>query len=82
MRVKPRKYQLEAVRDIERRFNMRSLIADEMGLGKTFTSLLTLQRNKRILSPALVICPAPLKWNWQREAADKVGMSAEILEGM
>lgn len=72
---------MQAVRRIERRFNGRVLLADEMGLGKTFQSLLTLRRNKRFMLPALVICPAPLKWNWQSEAAHLTNMSAQVLEG-
>lgn len=81
MATKARKYQKDGIRLIERRFQGRVLLADEMGLGKTFQSLKTLQRNKRDMLPALVICPAPLKWNWADEAAKHVGMAAEILEG-
>lgn len=76
-----RPYQKQSVRRIERRFDCRALIADEMGLGKTFQSLLLLKRNKRLMLPALVICPAPLKWNWQAEAAQHINMVAEVLEG-
>lgn len=81
-RIKPRKYQMQAVRRIERKYDGRVLLADEMGLGKTLQSLVTLKRNKRFMLPALVICPASLKWNWQQEAAACVGMVGEVLEGM
>ena len=44
----------------------RCFIADEMGLGKTVQALASLQHQKSY--PALVVCPASLKTNWQREA--------------
>lgn len=44
----------------------RCLIADEMGLGKTVQGLATIKHLGAL--PALVLCPASLKRNWQREA--------------
>lgn len=44
----------------------RCCIADEMGLGKTVQFLATIQHLKAY--PALLICPASLKFNWLREA--------------
>lgn len=78
MTTKPRKYQLEGVERIER-FQGRALLADDMGLGKSFQALLYAQRNK--LAPIVIVCPASLKWNWEREAAKHVRMRSEILEG-
>jgi len=46
--------------------NKRVFIADEMGLGKTVEALATMQAAQAF--PALVVCPASLKLNWQREA--------------
>ncbi|MFH0938205.1 MAG: DEAD/DEAH box helicase [Planctomycetota bacterium] len=46
--------------------NKRVFIADEMGLGKTIEALATMQAAQAF--PALVVCPASLKLNWQREA--------------
>jgi SWI/SNF-related matrix-associated actin-dependent regulator 1 of chromatin subfamily A len=43
----------------------RCLIADEMGLGKTVQALATLQAANAF--PAVAVCPASLKLNWQRE---------------
>jgi SWI/SNF-related matrix-associated actin-dependent regulator 1 of chromatin subfamily A len=58
--------------------NKRCFIADEMGLGKTVQALATVQAANAY--PALVICPASLKYNWQREANKwNVGKSTSIL---
>ena len=58
-------YQLEAIEFALER--PHTLIADEMGLGKTVEALGVLNAEpsaRRIL----VVCPASLKLNWQREA--------------
>jgi SWI/SNF-related matrix-associated actin-dependent regulator 1 of chromatin subfamily A len=44
----------------------RGWIADEMGLGKTVQALATLQKLGAF--PAVIVCPASLKLNWEREA--------------
>lgn len=44
----------------------RLFIADEMGLGKTVQALATIHQLKSY--PAVIVCPASLKINWQREA--------------
>src|SRR4029078_5452306 len=41
------------------------ILADEMGLGKTVQTLAFL---RQLTGPSLVICPAALIVNWQREA--------------
>jgi SWI/SNF-related matrix-associated actin-dependent regulator 1 of chromatin subfamily A len=45
----------------------RAFLADEQGLGKTVEALAALEADAAF--PALVVCPASLKLNWQREAA-------------
>jgi SWI/SNF-related matrix-associated actin-dependent regulator 1 of chromatin subfamily A len=45
----------------------RTFLADEQGLGKTVEALATLEADNAY--PAVVVCPASLKLNWQREAA-------------
>jgi len=45
--------------------NERVFIADEMGLGKTVQAIATIQ--KLAAYPALVVCPASLKFNWEKE---------------
>ena len=45
----------------------RTFLADEQGLGKTVEALATLEADGAY--PAVVVCPASLKLNWEREAA-------------
>jgi SWI/SNF-related matrix-associated actin-dependent regulator 1 of chromatin subfamily A len=49
------------------RAQRRTFIADEQGLGKTLQALATLELDDAF--PAIVVCPASLKLNWQREAS-------------
>lgn len=46
----------------------RAILADDMGLGKTRQSIVAL-RHAEPGGPYLVICPASVKLNWQREIA-------------
>lgn len=58
-------YQIEGVKFIDK-LNGRCLLADEMGLGKTVQALGYLHLHP-IERPAVVICPASLKYNWKQE---------------
>ncbi len=65
-----RTYQAEGVRYLQwmtdREFNV--ILADEMGLGKTVQLLALLaSRKEREHEPALIVCPASLVTNWERE---------------
>ena len=72
-------YQKEGV---EKALNMNSniLLADEMGLGKTPQACVYLKYKKDSL-PALVICPASLKQNWQNELKRWAEIDSYIIEG-
>ena len=80
----PYKYQKVGVKKIVDRFGGRALLADEMGLGKTPQALWSAQklrrRSKRKKS-VIIVCPANLKWQWQREAEKHARINATILEG-
>lgn len=78
-RAKPFPYQKEGVYQIED-FNGRVLLADSAGLGKTLQSLWALKRNPSWL-PALIVCPASVKYTWEHEANYQVGLKASVCEG-
>lgn len=75
-------YQEEGVAFIESR-NGRALIADEMGLGKTLQALayLAINPEKR---PAIILVPAHLKLNWEREinTSFKKLQNVQVLNGI
>lgn len=60
-----RPFQLEAVEWALRLREKRILIADQMGLGKTIEAIAILEALNAY--PALIVPPASLKLNWQRE---------------
>jgi SNF2 family DNA or RNA helicase len=57
-------HQIEGVAFLLAR--QRSILADDMGLGKTRQSIVAM-RHAAPEGPYLVICPASVKLNWQRE---------------
>ncbi|MFZ3468681.1 DEAD/DEAH box helicase [Streptomyces sp. 4.24] len=66
-----REYQLRGLRWLARMtgLGLGACLADDMGLGKTVT-LIALHLHRRELGhkgPTLVVCPASLLGNWQRE---------------
>jgi SNF2 family DNA or RNA helicase len=73
-------YQREGVKAIDQ-FRGRVLLADEMGLGKTIQALAWYRKRASRATPALVVCPASLKLNWRREAAQHIGVNARVLSG-
>ena len=72
-------FQKEGVRQIYR-FAGRALLADQMGLGKTLQALYWLLKipSRR---PAVIVCPASMKYTWQAEAQLHFNLHTEVLEG-
>lgn len=59
----------------------RCLIGDDMGIGKTIQALAHIALNQDQL-PALVLCPASVKYNWVKECNGWLpNLSVEALEG-
>lgn len=59
----------------------RCLIGDDMGVGKTIQAIAHIALNTEHL-PALVVCPASVKYNWAKECrAWLPNMTVEVLEG-
>ena len=61
----------------------RTMIADDMGLGKTAQAIgaACLLAERRGLRGALVVCPASVKYQWEREVRRFCDRSAVVIEG-
>ena len=70
-------HQIEAVQKLVE--NKKYILADDMGLGKTTSTIVAALESgaKKIL----IICPASLKINWQREIENYTNRSIYISEG-
>ena len=74
--IEPYEYQKEGIAyALEKK---RCILGDEQGLGKTIEAIGLLTATRAF--PALVVCPASLKINWQRELKKFGGLNAVILD--
>jgi SNF2 family DNA or RNA helicase len=73
----PMDHQKEAIEKLVR--NKKFILADDMGLGKTTSTIISALETK--VEKVLIICPASLKINWQREIANYSDRSVYIAEG-
>lgn len=84
MLLNPYQYQLEGVRYALD--HQRCIFGDQPGLGKTLQAICSVVKAHKESAvygesfPVLVICPAALKVNWQREFKKFAGLSATILD--
>jgi SWI/SNF-related matrix-associated actin-dependent regulator 1 of chromatin subfamily A len=73
----PMEHQKEAIEKLVR--NKKFILADDMGLGKTTSTIIaSLETGAKKI---LIVCPASLKINWQREIANYSDRSVYIAEG-
>lgn len=64
-------YQVAGVRFLNEKG--KGLVADEMGLGKSIQAITYIYKNKEACLPCVVVCPARLKINWEREVRKWLG---------
>lgn len=83
-RVDPLPHQLEAVYDYFLHLpRLRFLLADDPGAGKTIMAGLLLKELKirGLVKRTLIVTPANLSFQWQREMKDKFRENFEVLRG-
>ncbi len=83
-RVDPLPHQLEAVYEhLLKLPSVRFLLADDAGAGKTIMAGLLLRELKLrgLIERVLVVCPANLSFQWQRELKEKFDEQFLVLKG-
>jgi SWI/SNF-related matrix-associated actin-dependent regulator 1 of chromatin subfamily A len=73
----PLDHQKEAIQKLCE--NKKMILADDMGLGKTTSTIIAALETK--VKKVMIICPASLKINWQREIENYTDRSTSIIEG-
>lgn len=73
----PLSHQKEAIEKLVG--NDKYILADDMGLGKTTSTIIAALETQA--KKVLIICPASLKINWQREIENYSDRSVSIIEG-
>ena len=73
----PMEHQKEAIHKLVG--NKKFILADDMGLGKTTSTIISALEAKA--KKILIVCPASLKINWQREIENYSDRSVYISEG-
>ncbi len=83
LRAEMRGYQVEGLKFLSYASSLQlgAILADDMGLGKTLQALAWMEslRDAEGSSPCLVVCPASVVYNWQREAEKFVDGSKILL---
>lgn len=79
MAFSPYKFQSQDSIAAATDYGGRCLLGHDMGLGKTVISLMT--AHKLDSYPIVVICPASIKWHWQRDCSRHFRERVTVLEG-
>jgi len=83
-RVDPLPHQLSAVYDFMLKLGrVRFLLADDAGAGKTIMAGLLIRELKLrgLVERVLIVCPANLAFQWQRELREKFGEKFQVFKG-
>jgi len=83
-RVDPLPHQLEAIYDyLLKLARVRFLLADDAGAGKTIMAGLLIRELelRGLAERLLVVCPANLAFQWQRELKEKFEAKFEVMKG-
>ena len=83
-RVDPLPHQLEAVYDYLLRLpRVRFLLADDAGAGKTIMAGLLIRELelRGLVERILIVCPANLTFQWQRELKEKFDLTFVVIKG-
>jgi SNF2 family DNA or RNA helicase len=83
-RVDPLPHQLEAIYDyLLKLARVRFLLADDAGAGKTITSGLLIRELelRGLAERILIVCPANLAFQWQRELKEKFDTKFLVMKG-
>jgi len=80
MRTKPRKFQAQGIRFLERNKG-RAIVGDDMGVGKTIQVLGYLALHPEV-RPVVIVCPANAKYEWEDQINQHIkDMKCEVLTG-
>lgn len=80
MKTTPYSYQIEDATRLHH-FDGRGLLASQMGTGKSLCTLLWAEQHADA-RPIIIVCPASLKFNWERECKLHLNWRADVLDGM
>ncbi|MFH1377440.1 MAG: helicase-related protein [Planctomycetota bacterium] len=75
-------YQIECVRRVMTSYRRRFLIADDVGLGKTIEAGMIFKEldARGLAQRALIVCPAPLTFQWKAEMAERFGAEFTVYD--
>lgn len=80
-RIEPQLHQVFVADRVLQKLRPRMILADEVGLGKTIEAGLIIKelRARKLISRTLIVSPASLMFQWQRELDSKFNERFEVL---